>query len=1011
VRQDVNKQMLPVGALSRAENVRFGRAGEVTCRPGSTAVPAGTTTADYVINGGEAIGPICRLGSADMLGSAGHMYARVSDSELFSFVGCYSSAAPVRRRPGLPNNGQTTLGPNKWGCAANSDGYVLLAAPAGQSGTQIYWVVESPEGVRIHTGVETGSKCLVVAQGSTLLLVVQNGTNVSAYPITISGGVVNTITPATVATLSSSAHYWDVSAYDSSSWLIVYQSSATNVAIFRNNVTSLTDATSFSVTGTVPFSIWGDSTNGRVWVGYYDNPTVAGTVAFRAFTVSPSFAPLTNGTIVVGADVYGPPLFGRYQSSSSLVFFVHRRCDLTSPYVTSTRSGTVSTAGTVTTFTPTWHVAPLSKPDDMRVWCLHGSPVTTYQRAVLLRFRPSPSPMPIGFYTATLELAADETESVYQTNLPTATYDNFSAVATSATPTKLFPLPRLLQRGPAGVASDLVRLEFVEYTVSSQASHREAVELGDSLVVSGQAVQFFGLGSGSYDSGGSAGQSQAVGAAEVGFAYRPVVLSATQGAGGNLTALGVYSWQFAFEWSDALNRRHRSAPSAPYTLTLTGGNQQVTFQLSSCEFTQKYAPGMTSGVRIVAYRTKAGGSTSYRETLPDAAPNASDFSDGQVQYVSGNSASHTDTVIGVNEVIYTDGGVRENVLAPSGSYLCRSEERLWVGGQWEPQVITASKIIVPDEAIQFSSSAAFSVVLPDACTGLAYQDGAVIAFCKRAIYAITGDGPNDQGVGSWSAPRAISREVGCENNRSILETAQGVMFQNARGWWLIPRGLGQPAFIGAPIQRTSAGATCYGACVTASSYYRLARFSTSAGVLVYDLDLGAWSLDTYQQSIGSCGAWNTGALFSLTTPGTYVGYLDSNNTRDFGVPGTPETITALVETGAMRPWGLAGYGNVASMIGLFSEVSGSPTLSMRIYLDGLLTGPDGTLLTADFIRTWTGSANAEDSYKQLVPKQGHCTSVRLYTTIQPGSSGGATLHGWQLATSPLGERRTPQAER
>jgi hypothetical protein len=709
-----------------------------------------------------------------------------------------------------------------------------------------------------------------------------------------------------------------------------------------------------------------------------------------------------NGVIQSAANVYGPPLFGPHPDDAggaATAFFVHRHSnDATTPFTRSVRSGTVTETGIATIFITCWHVYPISKPDAlMRVWCMtSGEGAWTFQRSVLLRWRPDNTST---FNTTpTLELATDETELPNTANIVSRRYDCFSSAAVGAA-SMFFMTQVLLQRAQNSQPDDLIRLDLLEYTVSSQNSHRETQEFADQLVVAGQPVQLYGLGSAFYGGSAAIGQSQPIGAAEIGFAYRPAVMTAAQAAAGSLTAAGTYNWVFVFEWSDALNRRHRSAPSVVYTATLGGGNQQVNFQVTTSEFSQRYAPGtIANPVRLVAYRTVAGGSTYYRETLPSAAPTAVDFTDGLVTYNSGGVASHTDSLIRTNEVLYTDGGVRDNALAPSAQFLCRSEERLWVGGQWNPAVITSSKVIVPDEPIQFSNSAAFSVVLPDKCTGLAYQDGAVIAFCSRAIYAITGDGPNDQGVGQWSSPRAISREIGCVDNRSVLETAQGVMFQGPRGWWLVPRGLGEPVFVGAAVQQSD-GSVCYGAAV----FGRFAQWSTDIGVMVYDLTLGVWSIDTYAQSVRTIGAWPSGVFLALNSlSSAYCGYLAGTGQVD-AAGGTPETITSIIETGIIRPWGLAGHGKLCSVISLMSGTAGFPSLQMRLYLDGQFSSPNVN---------WTPASTLEASYKQQVPQQGHCTWFTLYWSAQPAAGSSVRMHGWQVAlTESQGERRTTTTER
>src|SRR5690606_15421906 len=90
----------------------------------------------------------------------------------------------------------------------------------------------------------------------------------------------------------------------------------------------------------------------------------------------------------------------------------------------------------------------------------------------------------------------------------------------------------------------------------------------------------------------------------------------------------------------------------------------------------------------------------------------------------------TDSEITDNEILYTDGGVQPNDLAPSCRFMALGEDRLWLGGLFDGDILQASKRFVPREPIQFSDHDAFKVRLPFDNTGIAYLDGALVAFCN-----------------------------------------------------------------------------------------------------------------------------------------------------------------------------------------------------------------------------------------------------------------------------------------
>lgn len=1028
IREDV-KQLAPVGSLAVAQNVRFG-ADEVYQRPGSIAVAPNTAGSVHEIyNNTQPVGLVTRVGDAQLMGIDGELFARDEISGTFQFAGIYSTCKPIQQRSPFPAGAGREFGTTRSGVAVNSDGYVLSFAT---STTTVYWQIETPNGVRIYYGSETATKACAVAQGGTLILVVQNTTTLTAIPITIAGGQVATGTRTNVGTLTSASEYWDASSYDATAWFIVYRSTAVLFTLRAYNVvtTSGPGTTTVSCAGVCPVSLWGDPANGRAWVGWYNDVTgaITGTadVKFEGLTWNgTTWAVYAGPTILFsGVNIYGPPLFGAGESGTGPLWVVQQSAMGTSPYVRAVRWGWLDASGTpeATNYTA-YHVTPISKPDARgRVWCITGNESTNwrFQRVVLLKLRHiTPN---AGTNQPTIELALDDGVAPYVTShLPSRLYDYFHAVGSGST-AHYFLAPKVLQQGPG--SQELTSVDLVKYVPSELQPHRQCDEYGLWTTIAGQPVQAFGFAAGEYAAGAppAVTEHESLGAIEIGFAYRPAVLAATEGAGGNLTATGVYSWVFVYEWTDPLGQRHRSAPSAPYSLTLGGGNQQVTFSLMSLDWHQKILRDGYFDPAIVCYRTVNGGTTWFRETVPTITGTLSARgTNGVVTYTSGATSDQTDASISSSEVLYTDGGVFGNALAPACSFTCRTEERMACGGLWDPRILHFSKIIVPGEPIQFADSDTFRVLLPEACTGLAYQDGVVYAFGKRAVYAITGDGPNDQGVGLFSPPRAICRDAGCTDYRSIVESGVGIFFMAERGLHLIPRGGGTPQFVGAGIETTTAAFPYpLGAFAHSDRDTRTVRFllsssqylgsSGSQRVLVYDVELSAqlgypvWSYDTYARKLQACGVWSTPVLaLALLTAANICAYREAGFSAD-EADTTPVAFTSEVWTNVIRPWGAVGWGMVRDVTALMSGTSGSPSAAIRIY-------QDGTIESAN-IWNWVPSTNAEESFFAFAPKSTKCSGFRIRQSVSSSDGlGFASLHAWQVDHEPLGERVTPAAER
>lgn len=1038
IREDV-RQVAPMGSLARAENVRYSPGEGIVGRPGTWAVSPNTIGSLYeILNNSQSVGVLSRVGDANMLGIDGVTWARDDASGAFNFAGVYGTVRPVGLRKGLPAGAGRDFGATRSAVAVNSAGYLMIASA---SGSVVYYRIEAPNGTTLFYGTDSGSKCAVVAQGTTFLLIIQQSASIIVSPHTIVNGVVTITNHAVVGSLLNPAAYWDANSYSSNLWLLTYQSGATTVVVraLANSVSQFTGT--FTCTGLVPLSIWGDLPNQRVWVGLYDNLSVSGDVKWRAYDISGStFGTLvSNGTIATAASIYGPPLFGPGDSGTGPFYVFQISNNGSAPYTRGFiggwfNSGTLNPDSSLGTIGG-WHATPVSKPDSrQRVWMVTGNESSNwrFQRPVLLRFRRKPtgtSKLNIGI----IEAALDESSApLNTTHLPSRSYDYFHQIAEGSM-SHCFLLPRVLQQGPGN--NELVSLDLVEYVPSEIAPHRQAHEFGAFTAVCGQPVEFFGLGAGQfYVGGGGVGEEhEAAGAFEIGFAYRPAVLTATQGAGGDLTALGVYSWVFVFEWTSPLGERVRSLPSAPYSLTLTGGNQKVTFQVTSLEWHQKTLNDGFFPPTLIAYRTIAGGTSYFRESVPSTGNAVSTIgSNGVVTYVSGNAAGdQTDAKINSDEFVYTDGGVLGNALAPTASFGCRTAERLALGGQFVSNVVTFSKIIVPGEPIQFTDSPAFDAVLPEPCTGLAYQDGIVVAFAKRAIYLISGDGPNDQGSGSFSPPSPICRDVGCIDYRSVLETAVGIFFQGERGIYLLPRGFGPPQYVGRAIQSTMRtypyvlGCTYFESSSVRTVRYLLSstKYLGSGGsqvVLVFDLEANGWSMDTFARGLQAIGSWSAEpstaldagpvlALSSLSTANICAyweqGRLGDN--RD-AANGTPELFSSLVETNVLRLWGFVGWGALQSFTFLASSTSGNPVINANLYMDGVFSQTFGP---------WLPPSSSEETY--AVNSVGtsatgdKCTGFRVRHTWQQTTSSfaTATVFGFQVAALPLGERRTPQSER
>ncbi len=329
IREDIDPRNAPPGSLTVAQNVRYGRQGGIAPRPGTKNVPATVLGTAHDFTASSRAGFAAKLGSIPLLGVDGKVYTHVPAAaavdEQSLFAGAYSTAQPRRRRNGMTSeNTATGFGhPDTRIAVATTGSSVLIAS---SDGADVKYRVETFDGVVLTSGAKTGTICSVIVHAFTYYLVIQNGTNLSALPLTVVQSTVTEGTLTLLVTLPGASSAWDITGYDNgTAWYLVYAAAAGNVTLNRYQGLGLTHsiAAVFSGTTSPSVSAWADTVNGNVWVGLHDDPTVTGTVRYAVRAASDLTA-VTAATTIATSPLYGPPLFGPDSSTSPDAFFVFR---------------------------------------------------------------------------------------------------------------------------------------------------------------------------------------------------------------------------------------------------------------------------------------------------------------------------------------------------------------------------------------------------------------------------------------------------------------------------------------------------------------------------------------------------------------------------------------------------------------------------------------------------------------------------------------------------------------
>jgi hypothetical protein len=233
-------------------------------------------------------------------------------------------------------------------------------------------------------------------------------------------------------------------------------------------------------------------------------------------------------------------------------------------------------------------------------------------------------------------------------------------------------------------------------------------------------------------------------------------------------------------------------------------------------------------------------------------------------------------------LIYTTGGVVENIAPPSTQIMALYKSRLFLLDAEDQNLLWYSKQVLQATPVEMSDLFTIYVAPTTGAskstgpiTALGAMDDKLIVFKKDAMYYITGNGPDNTGANNdFSDPTFIVGTVGCAIQQSIGLIPSGLVFQSDKGIWLLDRNLGT-SYIGKDVEDFTVDATVMSTVSIPGT--NQVRFTLSSGVtLMYDYFVGQWGSFTNIPGISSV-IYNSlhtylrsdGALFQ-ETPGLYI---------------------------------------------------------------------------------------------------------------------------------------------
>lgn len=381
------------------------------------------------------------------------------------------------------------------------------------------------------------------------------------------------------------------------------------------------------------------------------------------------------------------------------------------------------------------------------------------------------------------------------------------------------------------------------------------------------------------------------------------------------TNTNAYFYQAVYEWSDNQGNIFRSAPSVPIPVTTTGSGVigSITVNVPTLRLTRKIA----NPLKIVIYRWSIAEQI-YHQVTSITAPTLNSTIADSVAFID----TLADASIIGNSIIYTNGGVVEDVNPPASNIMTLFDTRAWLVDAEDPNLLWFSKQIIENTPVEWSDLFTFFVAPTTAAQGstgpitaLAPMDDKLIIFKQsnagNAIYYINGIGPDNTGANNqYSQPIFITSTVGCANQQSIVFMPQGLMFQSDKGIWLLGRDL-STKYIGAPVEEFNLSLVQSAVNVPATNQV---RFTLDTGqTLMYDYYYEQWGAFVGAPAISSTIYQG---LHTYISPTGLVAQESPNQYLDNGNP-----VLINFKTGPIWLAGITGFQRAIELIILGQYVS------------------------------------------------------------------------------------------
>jgi hypothetical protein len=437
----------------------------------------------------------------------------------------------------------------------------------------------------------------------------------------------------------------------------------------------------------------------------------------------------------------------------------------------------------------------------------------------------------------------------------------------------------------------------------------------------------------------------------------PIALNAVQAAGGQLSD-GTYYFKVTYEWADEEGQIHYSAPSLALEVTCANGTavQRVDIDVPTLQYGKELKianPGGTNTVTVNVYRLASDGLYHKEKGMQFNA-----YASLVVTVYGGLS---TDANILENDILYTEGGVLDNIAPPASNIMAARKDRIFLVPDEDRYSVWYSKPKQPGRGVEFNDTFIKRFPFNGEITALGVLDDKVIVFKQNEIRAFSGLGPNAHGIGTFSEDFLVAQDIGCTDRCSVANSDAGIFFRGDRGIYLLNRSL-QVQYVGAGVDDHKGEEVLRIVSVPDQNQIRV--INTASETPVYDTLAKQWLLYDFAHSALDAVMWEGSFVFSSTTYSLY-----EENTVYFR--DHDQQIQMKIETAWIKLNGLQGYQRVF-WVGIVGSFESAHTLNIKVYYDYKTTA------TQTITKTVDATLGADAPYQfRFRPKFSRCEAMKL----------------------------------